>query len=298
MRIKLLITALACIFFASAQEVGIVSHRQLLKGTEQGIYNPIISADGSKVLFTSDNLCGLKLYDFNDNVTLRITNAEMAGFEPAFSRDGGSVYFLHQTRDNQRAFRSIEVYDISSRTTEEAVTKQRGMIPPVAVSGGLMAVSDSGSKLKASAESGLAVYAKGATLVVCRNGKETVLSPVETPYTYLWASLSPDATKILFYAGARGAYICDLQGNLLSSLGKVMCPRWAGNDYVVAECSTSDGHQYETSQIVLLAADGSMRKDLTRPESMAMSPSASADGSRIVYSTIDGRLFVMDISIK
>ena len=77
MRIKLLITALACIFFASAQEVGIVSHRQLLKGTEQGIFNPIISADGSKVLFTSDNLCGLKLYDFNDNVTLRITNAEM-----------------------------------------------------------------------------------------------------------------------------------------------------------------------------------------------------------------------------
>ena len=111
-------------------------------------------------------------------------------------------------------------------------------------------------------------------------------------------SLSPDGNKILFYAGGKGAYVCDLEGNVLASLGRYEAPRWAGNDYVVAESATNDGHQYESCQIMLLKADGSFKYALTKPETMTMNPSASANGSRIAYNTIDGRLFVMDIKIS
>ena len=131
-----------------------------------------------------------------------------------------------------------------------------------------------------------------------KNGIEKKIAPVPTKYTYIWESLSPDGTKILFYAGGKGAYICDLDGNLVAELGKYTSPAWCGNDYVVAVNATHDGHQYETSQVVLLKADGSYKKELTTPVSMSMHPTASASGDRITYNTIDGRLFLMELKIK
>lgn len=299
MRIKFLTVALACTLLATAQEVSVTRHEQLLKGVESGIFNPVISADGESVLFSGANYNGLKIYDLTDNVVAKIADDSMAGFCPAFSRDGKSVYFISQTRGgDMRVFREMKSYDLDGKTTTVVAEKARGMQRPVSVDGGLAVVSDNGKMLKAKRKGGLYVYADGAELAVVRDGVENRISPVETKYTYLWESLSPDGTKILFYAGAKGAYVCDLEGNLLADLGKYTAPAWMGNDYVVATNATNDGHQYESSQIVLLKADGSMKKELTKPESMSMNPTASADGSRIVYNTIDGRLFVMELSIK
>ena len=298
MRTKLLILAAACSLAASAQQVEITSRQQLLKGTESGICNPVLSADGQKLLFTHADYKGLKLYDFSSDVTTTIATDDMAGFHPSFSRDGKSVYFLSQTREDMRGYREVKAYNLEARTSMAVTEKARGMQAPVAVDGGFAAVSDNGRKLKADRKGGTYVYARGAQLIVVRNGKEQQLQPVATDHTYMWESLSPDGNKILFYAGGKGAYVCDLEGNVLASLGRYAAPRWAGNDYVVAENATVDGHQYESCQIMLLKADGSFKYALTKPETMTMNPSASANGSRIAYNTIDGRLFVMDIKIS
>lgn len=297
MRTKLLIIAAACSLAATAQQVEITSRQQLLKGTESDICNPVLSADGSQLLFTHSNYRGLKLYDFADGVATTVSTDDMAGFEPKFARDGKSVYFMSQTSENQRVYREVKRYDIAGNASMAVTEKMRGMKAPVAVEGGFATVSDGGLRLKANRKGGTYVYSDGAVLVVVRNGKETRLQPVATEHTYMWESLSPDGQKILFYAGGKGAYVCDLDGNVLASLGRYVAPRWAGNNYVVAENSTSDGHQYESSQILLIKADGSFQQALTKPETMTMNPSASADGTRIAYNTIDGRLFVMTIKI-
>ena len=52
MRVKFLTLALAFATLASAQEVTITSHRQILKGTESSAYNPVLSADGQQLLFS------------------------------------------------------------------------------------------------------------------------------------------------------------------------------------------------------------------------------------------------------
>lgn len=80
MRTKLLILAAACSLAASAQQVEITSRQQLLKGTESGICNPVLSADGQKLLFTHADYKGLKLYDFSSDVTTTIATDDMAGF--------------------------------------------------------------------------------------------------------------------------------------------------------------------------------------------------------------------------
>lgn len=298
MRIKLFMAALLCVFLSNAQDVKIVRHEQLLKGVESQCYNPVLSPDGQKVLFTQSDYEGLKVYDIADDVVTPLASDRLAGFSPAFSKDGKSVYFLSQTRENMLVYREMKSVNLDGTGMSTVMGKSRGMLHPVAVDGGVVTVSDNGRKLKAKSNGGTYAYSAGKKIVVVKNGIEKKIAPVPTKYTYIWESLSPDGTKILFYAGGKGAYICDLDGNLVAELGKYTSPAWCGNDYVVAVNATHDGHQYETSQIVLLKVDGSYKKELTAPVSMSMHPTASASGDRLTYNTIDGRLFLMDLRIK
>ena len=298
MRIKLFMAALLCVFLSNAQDVKIVRHEQLLKGVESQCYNPVLSPDGQKVLFTQSDYEGLNVYDIADDVVTPLASDRLAGFSPAFSKDGKSVYFLSQTRENMLVYREMKSVNLDGTEMSTVMGKSRGMLHPVAVDGGVVTVSDNGRKLKAKSNGGTYAYSAGKKIVVVKNGIEKKIAPVPTKYTYIWESLSPDGTKILFYAGGKGAYICDLDGNLVAELGKYTSPAWCGNDYVVAVNATHDGHQYETSQIVLLKVDGSYKKELTAPVSMSMHPTASASGDRITYNTIDGRLFLMDLKIK
>jgi len=298
MRIKLFTAALLCVFLSNAQDVKIVRHEQLLKGVESQCYNPVLSPDGQKVLFTQSDYEGLNVYDIADDVVTPLASDRLAGFSPAFSKDGKSVYFLSQTRENMLVYREMKSVNLDGTGMSTVMGKSRGMLHPVAVDGGVVTVSDNGRKLKAKSNGGTYAYSAGKKIVVVKNGIEKKIAPVPTKYTYIWESLSPDGTKILFYAGGKGAYICDLDGNLVAELGKYTSPAWCGNDYVVAVNATHDGHQYETSQIVLLKVDGSYKKELTAPVSMSMHPTASASGDRLTYNTIDGRLFLMDLRIK
>ena len=298
MRFKCLTAALACCLLATAQEVTITRHEQLLKGVESGIYNPVLSADGQKVLFTASNYKGLKMYDMQDNVVTRLSDDQMAGFDPVFSRDGKSVYFMSQTRENMRVYREMKSASLDGKTTAVVVEKARGMRSPVAIDGGLAVVSDKGRTVVSKQNGGTYVYAQGAELVVVRNGVEKRFSPVETKYTYLWTSLSPDGQKILFYAGAKGAYVCDLDGNLLADLGKYVAPKWMGNDWVVGMVDKDNGETITESTIFAVRADGAAYTALTDGSQICLYPSATADASKIVYNTADGKIRLMNVTIK
>ena len=50
--------------------------------------------------------------------------------------------------------------------------------------------------------------------------------------------------------------------------------------------------------ILLLSVDGSQKQELTKPESMTMNPTASFEAGKIVYATIDGRLYQMNLKLK
>jgi hypothetical protein len=73
---------------------------------------------------------------------------------------------------------------------------------------------------------------------------------------------------------------------------------WFGDNHIVAMNATNDGHNYRSSQIVLMSVDGSQFQELTKPESMTMNPTASFVAGKIVYATIDGRLYQMNLKLK
>lgn len=133
-------------------------------------------------------------------------------------------------------------------------------------------------------------------LVLYRNGERKELYPHGTECNYIWSSVSPDGTKIVFNT-KHGTGICDLNGKELVNLGKVDAPVWYGNDYIVGMYDTSDGHQYTGSAIVIRSTDGATEQVLTDPKEMGMYPSVSEKTGRIAYNTLDGNLHLLQTTL-
>lgn len=293
---KTILTITSCFaLFLSAQQVTITKNVQLLKGIENAAYYPVISEDGQKVLFSSENYKGLKLYDIKDNIVERISDADRAGLYPSFSEDG-KVYFVTQQKEGIRNFRSVVSFDLKTKKSSTIISKQRNIMRPQPLGNGVAFKSAKGITNTAQSND-VFLYTEGSKIFICKNGVEKAYSPVESYAGYIWESLSPDGTKVMFYAAGKGIVITDLNGNVLSMLGRYEKPSWYDNEYIVAQNATDDGHQYRSSQILLIKTDGSYKKELTAPTSMSMNPAASGKSNRVIYNTIDGKLYMMEINI-
>ncbi|MEG0011901.1 MAG: hypothetical protein RR383_03475 [Muribaculaceae bacterium] len=296
MRTTILSIVACCTLTVSAQNVTITKQIPLLKGVENSAYYPVLSADGTQLLYTGEGQKGLSLYDFKDDVSIKITDAEQAGLYHNISKDG-KIYFITQEKKDGINFRSVYNYDIRSKKSNVITSGQRNVMAPQPLNGGVVVKTSEGLK-KTSKDKSTYVYTENSKVVVGKNGVEKAYSPVESYAGYLWASLSPDETKVMFFAAGKGIVIMTLDGKVLNMLGNYEKPVWYGNQYVVAQNATDDGHQYSSSQIILMKADGSFKKELTTPTSMTMHPTASAEAGRIVYDTIDGHLFLMELTIN
>ena len=70
-------------------------------------------------------------------------------------------------------------------------------------------------------------------ILLNRDGQTTILAPNGQDESYYWVSLSPDGTQILYSTSHHGTCVCDLNGNLLRSLGRLNAPKWQ-DDYNVS----------------------------------------------------------------
>lgn len=295
MKKVLLTLALVATLTANAQIAEVTSVEPLLKGVDSEMYYPVLNEDGSKLLYSSVNYVGLKMYDFNDNVTLKVSDEERAGLYPTFSKDGKSIYYVTQVWKNNTNMRQVKSYDMASKKVE-AISKEGRMVDrPLAVKGGVMATVDN---VVSTVKNATTVRTNGTQLLISRNGVEKAYTPIPNSAGYIWESLSPDGTKVMFFAAGHGIVITDLNGKILQKLGNYENPIWYGNNHVVAQNAKHNGYQHISSQIVIMTADGSLIQQLTKPESMSMYPTASFAAGKIVYNTIDGRLYQMNVTLK
>lgn len=271
-KILLTLATVACLT-SHAQIAQVNSVEPLLRGVESEMYYPELSQDGTKLLFTSVNYKGLKMYDFNNDVTVKITDSERAGLDAKFSADGNDVYFVSQTNLNGNKVLQSKMYNVALNKENEILSSRK--------MGGTVSVR-----------------VQGSSLFIANNGVEKAYSPVEKSAGYLWVSLSPDKTKVMFFAAGKGIIITDLNGNIISELGNYESPVWFGNSHVVAMNAKHNGYQNIASQIIMMDVEGTQMQELTKPESMTMNPTASFEAGKIVYNTIDGRLYQMNISLK
>lgn len=259
-----------------AQEVEVISRQRLLEGVEGPAYYPVLDNAGERLLFTTEG-GALKLHDFADSVTTVVTRDYVAGRDACFG-DDGKVYYVSQTvGEDHLVYRTGQCYDAATRTTDIVAPKRHGALRAMP------------------AEHGDAAWTEGSRVHVTVGGEERVFSPVDSWAGYLWASLSPDGQRVAFFAAGKGIIVIDLRGQVVAMLGNYEMPCWYNNNYIVAQNAKDDGHQFTSSQLLLLKADGTWQAELTKPASMTMQPTCG--GGKIVYTTIDGLLYEMKINI-
>ena len=76
------------------------------------------------------------------------------------------------------------------------------------------------------------VSVENQKILLTRDGQSTVLAPNGQDESYYWVSLSPDQTQILYSTAHHGTCVCDLNGNVLRSLGRLNAPKWMDNENV------------------------------------------------------------------
>ena len=145
-------------------------------------------------------------------------------------------------------------------------------------------------------EAALRVDNENLDLNLYRNGERIVLKP-HGDVNYIWSSLSPDQTMILFNT-KKGTAICDLNGKEIINLGQdINAPVWFGNDYVVGMDDNHDGYYNISSSITMASVDGAMFEYLTSPEGFGMYPNVDVPSGRVVYNTENGEIRLLQLNL-
>ncbi len=274
----------------NAQVVTVTSDVML---TDSAAYFPQLSDDGKNLIYAPTDAHPLIMQDVATGATRIVSDKGLPGFDAVFDNKGNIVFMTIEQRDNRLLYRGVSRYDVKKGKIKQLLKPQHGAVHIVKGTKGLALVGESKSRdLK---KAGTVAWTQGDRLMISVNGKVRQLRPVQGTVGLLWASVSPDGTRVAFEAATKGVYVCDLDGNHLTSLGMYLMPCWYNNDYLVA-MSNAGNIRISGSNIHLLKADGSFAQPLTDSKIAAIQPMVSGD--KIVFTTKTGVVHVMTLSIQ
>ena len=131
-------------------------------------------------------------------------------------------------------------------------------------------------------------------LYITRNGVTRQLAPNGEDERYIWSSLSPDGTRVLYYVSGWGAGVCDLDGKNVVSLGDITAPKWWDDNTIVGMDEEDDEYTVITSAIVMRTLDGK-EQTLTDDDVIATYPLPCRQGGKIAFSTPDGEIYMITV---
>lgn len=262
------------------------------------IDQPVISADGSFVVAQSN--AGLSKIDLASGAAQTIAEGQGL-YNVAISPDGNNVVYTRPSFDkNHLRYTTLESVNLASGQAQTIVKASRNMAHGVTVTNNAVnALNNGKAAVKAlpgaKSEKAATVAIDRGHLAVTIDGKTTNIDP-QGRASYLWPSISPDGQHIVYWCVYRGCFVCDLDGSNARPMGGIRAAVWAGNDAVIGMVETEGQAQRVTaSELVAVSLDGK-RQTLTDSSVIAMFPSASADGSRVAFTDLDGALYILNLS--
>lgn len=240
-----------------------------------------LSPKGDYMLLSDQKKQGLQKFDFRTGEIKSVTKALGSGYNAKISDDGNTVVFresqIGKDHLKKTALKSVDLTTGKVKTlvqpTREMKAVQNGTRPEVSI--------------------------KYGQLMITRNGKTETLSPNgQSGQSYLWPSVSPDGTKIVYYLATKGAYTCNIDGSDVKFVGNIRAPKWYNNEIVIGMNDKDNGEYVTSSSIVAYAADGSERQVLTESDKIAMYPTATKDGSKIAFTTPQGEAYIINVKTK
>lgn len=257
-----------------------------------------ISPQGDYLLLTSATNQGLTKLDLTTHQSQVLSTAPSAGHNVKISPDGQTVVY-REGSFNKKHLRlsSLKSVNLATGASQELVKPTRDLqgYAVDATSAGIVNKGKFSKKAigNAKAQNVPVLSINKGQLMITINGKTRKLSPNGDQFSYMWASLSPDGTKVLYYQAAHGAYVCDLDGSNVRKVGKMRAPVWYDNNTVVGMLDLDDGEFIYASTIVAATLDGKTQT-LTDDATIAMYPHA-ADG-KIAFSTPAGEAYIIHVT--
>ncbi|MFR9164905.1 MAG: hypothetical protein ACLVKO_01275 [Dysgonomonas sp.] len=301
MRNLLLVMLLFTSQLVFSQGIKVVSNEQI--PISEGRCLPVLSPNGDYLLLTGDDMQGLQKYDLTTKKLTTITNDKGAGFGAQISSDGSTIVYRTSDYQGKLRYSSLKSVDVATGKEFTLIKSTRNLQGINTIEGTVLAVNDgklvkktiSGKKSSSSVTPPV-VSIKEGQLYVTNNGSIKQVSPLGKNVSYLWASVSPNGKKLLFYVVDQAkAYVSNIDGSNSVSLGTLRAPSWMGNDWVVGMLDKDNGTVVTSSKIIGIAADGTGRTELTGNSVIAMYPTASTDATKIAYNTADGKVFLMHV---
>ena len=272
----LLFTTCALCMLVNAQILQVLSVQELPAASYEDARVAGISPKGDYILMTNGANQGLKRYDIASGLLTSITDAEGAGFNVQFTSDGNQILYRERfTGDDKLRYNNIIRTDFHANTKQVMAAKQKSnemLIDPAAP---------------------IQLINSECVMHIVKNGKRILIAPQGNDVNYIWASLSPDKKKILYYVSEMGCYVCNIDGSNSQFIGwDCRAPKWYNNSIIIAMNDQDDGHFFTSSSIVAYTLDGKVQV-LTSPDLIAMYPFA-AEG-KVVFSTLQGKTYLLTV---
>jgi Tol biopolymer transport system component len=301
--ILLIFSFISCI--VNAQEIKVTNIRLLTPSDSGDYYISGISPDGKQLLVTRPKSKGLYLISSKSGEKRTITEMDGAGYEPLFSADGRYICFKSDEFLDKRRVSSLQKIDLNSGDTVILEKNIRNITRPAStgnsivylVNGSLQTRKIADKTLKSS-EIETYVLLEDLTPVLYKSGVKQIFKPGGDG-SYIWVSLSPDKTKMVYYLVGKGTFVSDLDGNVLASIAKLNAPKWLNNQLIIGMDDTDDGYRVITSELIAFSITTGKRFDLTSTnERNEMYPYPFPDGKRIAFKTSEGKLYIMNVKVK
>ena len=269
----------AALFFglaANAQVLKVVSMQQLTSPSDVDVKVAGVSPAGDYVLLTTGSNKGLQRYDVAAKTTTVLSEAEGAGYNVQISADGQEVAYREVTigRDQLRR----------NNIVRKNFTKQRRNV---------IARGQRDMEKMTTTDAKATVTISDRLMVLRQNGTTTTLAPNGTDKSYIWASISPDGTKLCYYVCGEGCFVSNIDGTQPRFIAHALrAAKWYDNNTLVGMADEDNGEFITASAIVAYTLDG-RHQVLTDNTMIAMYPSVARN--LIVFSTEDGSTYMLNV---
>lgn len=288
-----------------AQNISVVSSEKLTEAAEGRFYHPAASPSGSMVLLTSDGFTGLWLLDLRTGNISQLNNHTGAGYNPVFTADEQNIIFRKDDYTQKIKYSSIISQSLSSLSETVIEPNGRNISEAVILPDGagaftkddILRSTNASNSVSSSARSYPVVFIENGAMAVYSGGSKKLLKPLGEG-NYIWPSVSPDGTKLLFTAAGKGTFVSDLNGNIISNLGYANAPKFSPDGkYVVYMNDKDDGHRLTASDIYVIKADGTGRTQITSGGQMEIYP-AWLGTNKIIYGTAEGIIYSTELKFE
>lgn len=302
----ILIILLFIVSLTLAQSVEVESRENITETVRGEFFYPRFSNSGSSILFTGDGYKGLWIYNTSGTVR-KLNDLAGAGNGPLFTRDDQNIIFRSYRFQNMKRISALHSQNLSNGEVSDIVQESKSLYPPLKDQANAVVMLDNGNvkslsnSLNKSGEinNGLVVYINDSKIVIADDEEVKTLEPLGEG-NYIWPSISPDGTRLLFTKAGSGTFVSDLDGVVLYELGKANYPVWAKDGkWVLYMNDEDDGYKFISSEIELINLDTMRRFDLTGTDDIIeMYPDYSLNTDEVVYHTLSGQIIKLKLKFN